>query len=493
MSRAKKYVALDIGAESGRAIIGHFDGSRIELEEVYRFPNEPAFILGTLYWNVLELFENIKKALRACAKKYPGDIAGIGIDTWSLDFGLLAGDGTLISNPVHYRDGRTVGIPERVEERISREKLFEITGAPQYSIGTVYQLYSMKLRKSPILENAATFLMMPDILNYFLTGRQFSEETNAGMTQLLDIRSRIWAKEVFDALELPLHIMPEINKPATPLGGLLEDVAGEVGLGEAPVIAVASHDTASAASAVPGSGGDFAFISSGTWSVVCAPMDRPVTTPEALAEGFANEITLESLFFAKNLLGLWLVQELKRKWQKQDQSWNYDRLTEAARSAPPFSACIDPNDARFLAPADMEKEIADYCKETNQSAPDEPGRTVRTALESLAFSYRQAFDGIKRILGKKISALNIVGGGTQNALLCQFTANVCGVPVICGPIEATASGNVLIQALALGDIGNSQDIRSIVGNSFELATYEPQEVDVWEERYQGYLKVTGES
>jgi len=492
MSSIKKYIALDIGAESGRAIVGHFDGKKIELEEMYRFPNEPVYVSGTLHWDVLRIFHEIKNGLRACVKKFGAGFAGIGIDTWGVDFGLLAADGTLLSNPVHYRDARTVGIPEKVSRIIPRQRLFEITGAPSYDICSIFQLYSMKLKKSPILENAATFLMMPDLLSYFLTGQKSCERTNACMTQLMDTRKGAWSKEIFDKLGLPIDIMPRINKPGTVLAGVLAEVAGDVGLCDVPVIAVASHDTASAAAAVPGDG-DFAFISSGTWSVPAVLIDEPVTNEEAFKGGYADEITLGGYFFAMNVIGLWLVQELRRKWTKEGQAWDYSRLTDEARKARPFVACIDPNDQRFLAPEDMEEEIAAYCRDTNQPVPETKGEMVRTVLESLAFSYRYYIDDMCRILGREIKSVNIVGGGIQNTLLCQLTASACRVPVIAGPIEATSSGNVLIQALALGDIAGADDIRTIVKSSYELANYAPQDADLWEEKYQEYLKTIGKA
>jgi rhamnulokinase len=312
------------------------------------------------------------------------------------------------------------------------------------------------------------------------------------MTQLMDAHKWEWAGEIFNALKLPLEIMPPINPPGTALGPILADIAEETGIGDAKVVAVASHDTGSAASAVPGKG-DFAFISSGTWSVPGTFLDAPVTTPEVQDAGFANEWAFASLFVAKNILGLWPVQELKRQWDAEGSSLDYGRLTEEARNARGFLACIDINDERFLAPADMEAEIRGYLDETHQALPETKGETVRLVLESLAFSYRRTFDRMRDILKKRIEAVHIVGGGIQNTLLCQFTANACGLPVVAGPIEATASGNILVQAHATGEIGDAADIRTVVANSFELTTYEPEEEDAWQERYRHYLAVIGES
>lgn len=482
-----RFLAFDLGAESGRAVVGTLEDGRLSLEEIHRFPNEPVEVCETLHWDVLSLHKEVLNGLRIYSQRFGDSVGGIGIDTWGVDFGLLAKDGTLLQNPVHYRDRRTEGVLEEVHQRVSSEELFQLTGMFTSPIYTLCQLYSLRCRGSPLLDSAATFLMMPDLLAYFLCGEKRCERTDAITTQLYDPRKREWHREIFETLGLPLSIMPELADPGTILGDLRQSVARETGLSDGVVIAPCAHDTASAVAAVPGEGQDWAFLSSGTWSVLGALTDDIVTSSEAFAAGMCNELTLSGSFLCRNIMGLWLLQQARAVWERQGQSYSYADLVTLAEQAPENGPLVNPDDASFLAPDDMVDAIRQYCVQTGQRPPDAPAEVVRCILESLALCYRSTLERLSKILDRRFGALHIVGGGSLNALLCQFAADAAGLPVLAGPGETTVSGNVLVQAAARGYLHSPQEVRDVVRASFEVVEYQPRDSARWEERCRQYL------
>lgn len=491
MRKTQQYLAIDLGAESGRGVLGKFDGDLLQLEEIHRFPNGGVRVMDSLHWDVLQLWSEIKRTLSICARDRI-NLMSLGVDTWGVDFALLDRDDALLGYPYHYRDSRTDGMLDEAFRRMPRAEIFKRSGAQFLQINTLYQLLSMALRNSPLLDAADTFLMMPDIFNFWLTGRKACEFTDATTTQFYDPRQYGWSKEILDALGLPTEIFPEIVPPGTHFGALLSNVASEVGLPNIPVIAPACHDTGSAVAAVPARGEDWAYISSGTWSLMGIEVPNPIITDQALELNFTNEGGIENTFrFLKNIMGLWLVQECRRTWAQAGHDMSYDQITKMAVSAKPFAALIDPDDISFLPAGDMPSRIVDYCKRSGQSIPLDKGQIIRCALESLALKYRWVLEKLESVAGKPINVLHIVGGGTQNKVLCQFTADATGIPIVAGPIEATAIGNIMVQAVASGAINSIADAREIVRRSFEAAVYEPKDSARWDEAFGRFLAITG--
>jgi rhamnulokinase len=473
---ASAYVAIDVGAESGRCMLGTFDGKRLEVREIERFANGPVRVGTSMYWDVLRLFDQMKHGLRRCAHEHQ-PIAGIGLDTWGVDFALLDQRDALIGNPHHYRDRRTEGILDEAFRRVAREEIFASTGIQFMPINSLYQLLAMVLAGDPALEAAKTFLMIPDLFNFWLTGQKACEFTDVTTTQCYDPQTRDWAWTLLKRMAIPTRIFPAVIPPASVLGPLQSSVAEEVGLPAVPVIAPACHDTAAAVAAVPAAGPDFAYISSGTWSLVGVEVPRPVLTPAVLRHNFTNEGGVNGTFrLLKNVMGLWLVQECRRRWE-QDGTASYDELLHLAAVAPAFGPVIDPDHERFLHPRDMPAEIRRACKETGQEVPDDRGAILRCILESLALKYRWVIGRLEEIANRAITTLHIVGGGSQNALLCQLTADATGRVVYAGPFEATAMGNMLVQAMALGHLASLQEGRAVVRASSRLTTYKPHPDD----------------
>ena len=485
----RRFLAFDLGASSGRVVVGTLADGTLSLEEIHRFRNTPVEVRGTVYWDVLALYRNVLTGMRKYSRRFGKSVDGIGIDSWALDFGLLASDGTLLANPVHYRDRRTEGMPEYIAQRISPQELFRRTGVSPASVHTLCHMVSLQLRQSSVLECTTAFLMMPDLLAYFLTGQKRCERTQAITTQLYDPRRKTWHKEVLDAFDLPMSAMPNLVDPGTCLGELCESAKRETGLTEAVVIVPCTHDTASAVAAVPGKGEDWAFLSSGTWSVLGALADTIVTSEQALAASFVNELTLGSFFLCRNIIGLWLLQQARSAWRRRGEAYSYSELVTLAEQAPEGGPLIHPNDRAFLAPEDMCGAIADYCRKTGQSQPKGPGETTRCILESLAFCYRYTLRQLQSVLDRRFRILHIVGGGSLNTLLCQWTADATGIPVLAGPAEASATGNVLVQALARGCLKSPQDIRDTVRDSSTLLEYEPRDTARWEERSREYTQL----
>lgn len=493
MAATSDYLALDLGAESGRGVLGRFDGRHLTLEEVHRFSNRPVKLANTLHWDFPSLFEEIKVALRR-AKAEGAKLDAIAVDTWGVDFGLVGRGDTLLGNPVHYRDARTEGMQEAAFALIPRERIYEITGLQFLQFNTAYQILAMVRANSPLLEVAETFLMVPDLFGWLLTGRRACERTDATTTQLFDPNAGAWSDEIFSALGAPRGIFPEVVEPGTELAPLLSSVAQEVGLPQVPVIAPATHDTASAVAAVPArsvGNPDWCYISSGTWSLMGVEVPRPIINERTLRYNFTNEGGIAGTTrFLKNIMGLWLVQECRRSWAKDGRDYSYEELVNRAFSADAFRSLVDPDDPSFFAPGDMPARIAAFCERTGQPIPEEDGDFVRCALESLALKYRWALGKMESITGTKVKTIHIVGGGSRNELLCQFTADACGLPVLAGPVEATAIGNVLVQAMARGRLGGVTDLRAVVARSFPVTTYEPRAAAAWDEaagRFAGLL------
>jgi rhamnulokinase len=482
-----RFLAFDLGAESGRAVVGTLQDGRLSLEEISRFPNTPVQVRETLYWDVLALYNHILEGLREYVRRYGAQVEGIGIDTWGVDFGLLSAPGELLQNPVHYRDARTTTVVEQVKARISPEELFRRTGMALLPINTSVQLLSLRLSKNPVLDCAATMLMMPDLFAYFLTGRKCCERTNAVSTQLLDRLTNAWSEEIVRKLDLSWSLLPELVDPGTVVGELLPTVREATGLKSGVVIAPCTHDTASAVAAVPGSGDDWAFLSCGTWSVVGTLTSDVVATPRAYAAGVFNELTVQSRFLCRNIIGLWLLQQARAAWMRAGESYSYEEIAKLAAQAPEDGPLINPDAPQFLAPRDMQAAIEKYCAETGQAVPHHPGETARCILESLAFAYHRWLEEIAALSGRTFRVLHKVGGGVKNSLLCQLTANATGLPVLAGPSEATVAGNIMVQALAKGIVKSPQELRDVIRRSSELVEYRPQDTAHYQRRFDRYM------
>ncbi len=489
MPEAVRFVALDVGAESGRGMVGTFDGVQLRLGELHRFPNNPVQLPDGLHWDVLRLWAECQHSLAAAVREHGESVASVGIDTWGVDFGLLARDGTLLGNPYHYRDGRTDGMLEEAFRRMPRAEIFERTGIQFLQINSLYQLLSMAVHDSPALRAAGTFLTTPDLLNYWLTGQKAGELTIATTTQCFNPRANDWDGELLARMGIPAHIFPPVVPPGTDLGGLLPHVAQATGAGaRLSVIAPACHDTGSAVAAVPADGPDFAWISSGTWSVVGAEVSEPVIDGQSLGYNFTNEGGVCGTYrFCRNVMGLWLVQECRRTWAQQGEEHSYAELAAMAAAAPPLKAVIDPDDSEFFKPGDMPARIQAFCRQTGQSMPETRGEIVRCALEGIALKYRWVLERAEQMLGRRLAPLHIVGGGTQNHLLSQLAADATGRTVIAGPVEATAAGNVLMQMIALGHVASLWEGREVVRSSFEVETFEPGPREAWDEAYERLL------
>jgi rhamnulokinase len=492
MAHPVNFLAFDLGAESGRAMLGRFDGERLALSEIHRFANVPVALPDGLHWDVLRLWAEIKHGMALAVRDYGAGLAGLGLDTWGVDFALLDREGGLVANPHHYRDSRTDGMIEEAFRRVPRAEIFEQTGIQIMPINGLYQLLSMVVSRSPALKVARTFLTIPDLFNYWLTGRAACEFSNATTTQCYDPRRRDWARPLLDRLGIPTAIFPEIVRSGTVLGRLLPAVAEETGLGSIPVVAPACHDTGSAVAAVPAAEPFFAWISSGTWSVMGAELPAPVINAQSLAFNITNEGGVGGTFrFCKNVMGLWLVQECRRTWARQGEEYSYDDLARMAAQAAPFQAVIDPDYGEFLKPGDMPARIRAFCQATGQTAPESKGAIIRCLLEGIALKYRWVLERLEEILGYRLDPIHIVGGGTRNRLLSQFTADATGRRVVTGPAEATAAGNVVVQAMALGHVTSLDEGRAVVRNSFDVATFEPGDRSGWEEAYARLLALMG--
>jgi rhamnulokinase len=480
--KTSAYLAVDLGAESGRIISGSIIENHLLLKEVHRFQNRGVQLNEHLYWDILNLWKEIKHGL------YLADtpVSSIGLDTWGVDFGLLDENDTLIENPYHYRDKRTDGIMEDVFKIAPRDEIYNKTGIQFMQLNTLYQLFSMVKDKSSALSSAASLLNMPDLFNFFLTGSKANEFTISSTTQCYDPTKKNWDFDTLTKLGVPTRIFGEIVSPGTLLGTLRPSVAQEIGYSTS-VIAGAGHDTACAIAAIPASNEDYIYLSSGTWSLMGVLLDHPLINTESMNAEMTNEGGVDGkIRFLKNIVGLWLVQKCRRQWKRESKEYSYDDLTKMTSKALPFISLIVPGESRFMAPKNMADEIQTYCRESGQSVPESKGAIIRTVLESLALEYRWVSEQIEHLTGKHYPLIHIIGGGTQNKLLNQFTASATGKTVVAGPVEATAIGNILIQAVTMGEISSLSEGQAIVKNSFDVETYHPKHRSVWDEAYAKY-------
>lgn len=490
-SETATFLAADLGASSGRVLVAQLDGDHFTLRELHRFANAGVPVLGHLHWDVLRLWQEILVGFSRYAAEYQEPLAGIGVDSWAVDFGLLDSAGRLLGNPYCYRDRRTEGIPEKVFSRVSWQEIFGRTGIQLLSFNTLYQLGSMAERHDPQLTAAKTLLLIPDLLNYWLTGRQAAEYTNASTTQFLDCLSRSWATDLLARLDLPGHILPPLIEPGTLLGELRGEVCDDTGLhGPVPVYTPATHDTASAVAAVPGLDERSAYISSGTWSLVGLELPAPIVNADALACNVTNEGgVFGTTRLLKNVTGLWLLQECRRQWRRAALDYAWEALVALAEAAPPLRSLVDPDATDFAYSTDMPAALRAFCRRTGQLEPDSVGAIVRCCLESVALKYRVVLDALERLSGRHIETIRVVGGGSRNALLCQFTADACARPVIAGPVEATALGNALLQAIAAGHIADLAAGRQAIAGSVTLRQYDPRRYnsDEWRGAYDRFV------
>jgi rhamnulokinase len=493
MGQTSNYIAIDLGASTGRVLLGQWDGARFDLQELHRFDNEPVAVMGHLHWDVLRLWAEIKQGIARYAGQGHEQLSGIGLATWGVDYGLLDRAGRLLGNPYHYRDSRTNGMMEQVFEVVPREEVFERTGIQFMQINTLYQLYSMVRGADPQLDAAGTLLVMPNLFAYWMSGQKVAEYTHATTTQCFDARERRWATGMLERLSIPTDVLPPVVPPGTVLGNLLSEVTEEVGLpGTAPVIASASHDTASAVAAIPGLDERSAYISSGTWSLMGVETPEPVINPEALALNFTNEGGVGgTIRLLKNIAGLWLLQECRRQWQREGHAYEWDDLLGMAAQAEPFRSLVDPDATTFLSPGNMPATLREYCKRTGQEQPESVGAVVRCCLESLALKYREVLHDLEGLVGHRLDTIRIVGGGSRNRILSQFTADACARPVVAGPVEATALGNILVQAMARGELADVAAGRQAIAASVPLETYEPRDRAGWDDAYGRFRRLAG--
>lgn len=467
-------------------MLGESDGKTLRLRELHRFGNDPVLMRGTLYWDVPRLFHEIRQSITAAVRE--GGFDAIGIDAWGVDFGLLDKHGELLGNPVHYRDNRTVGMEDAVA--LSREALYEATGIQHMRINTAYQLAYLARHRPEQLAHATRLLLIPDLLAYLLTGEERCELTNASTTNLIDPRTNDWACDVLTALGIPAGLFAPLIRSGETYGMLSDDLCEEFGCHSVPVIAVATHDTASAVVSVPAGDDDYLYISCGTWSLMGIESPVPILTPEAEKANFTNEIGFGGrIRFLKNIMGLWLIQESRRQWIREGQSVDFDTLEHEALEAPPFQCFIDPDAPDFEAPGDLPSRIRDFCARTNQPVPQGRGDIMRCIYESLALKYRVTLGLLEDLAGRRFGRIHMIGGGIKDTLLCRMTADACGIPVYAGPAEATAMGNAAVQLIALGQLSGLGDARAVISRSVEPAVYRPAGTPSWHTAYMQYRQI----
>lgn len=483
-------LAFDFGASSGRGILGQFDGEKLSIQEIHRFPNDPVEVSNHLYWDILRLYKEVQDGLLKFANGDFGQLQSIGIDTWGVDFGLLDSSGDLLGNPYHYRDSRTEGMMEEAFSRMTRGEIFSRTGIAFQKFNTLYQLLAICVKKPFVMDHAETLLFIPDLFAYFLTGEKSTEFTEATTSQLLEAGKASWSKDILKAMGIPDRIFTEIQYPGTVRGKVMPRLSRSLGIGQVPVVAVATHDTGSAVAAVPALDENFAFLSSGTWSLMGVEVDKPIINEKTLEWNYTNEGSVGGKYrLLRNIMGLWIVQECKREWERGGENYDFGELVEMAEASEPFIAFIDPDHDLFYSPGDMPRKVQEFCAGSGQRVPQTKGEILRCVFESLALKYRWSLDRLEEILQKSLDVLYIVGGGSKNKLLNQFTANAIKRPVVCGPTEATAIGNLMVQAMALGEIGNPRQIREVVRKSFPTEEYMPQNAVQWDDAYEKFLKI----
>jgi rhamnulokinase len=485
--REQCYLGVDLGAESGRVMAGLWDGKRVRLEELHRFPNGPVEIGGTLRWDVLRLWAEIQHGMSLAARSNGAAVRSVGVDTWGVDFVLLSKNNELLGQPYHYRDSRTKGLMKRALAKVPREKVFAATGLQFMEINTLYQLLALQKQSPEVLDAADCLLMMPDFFHWCLSGKHAAEFTDATTTQFFDPIKRCWSYDLLKRFKLPGEILPKVINPGARLGKLRDSVARRTGFGSISVIAPASHDTGSAVAAVPTSQtqeGTWAYISSGTWSLMGIEVRKARLSDDVLRFNLTNEGGVDGTYrLLKNITGLWLVQQCRRVFESKGSKYDYGQLELLAGEAPALRSLVDPDDSAFLNPPDMAVAIQEFCRETGQPSPSTEGMLIRCALESLALRYQSVLECLEQVGGKRVEVIHIVGGGSRNSLLNQFTADACNRPVVAGPVEATVLGNVLMQTRASGEIGSLAELRSVVRDSTEVRTFEPRQghLTAWQE------------
>jgi rhamnulokinase len=487
------YLAFDLGAESGRAVLGRLSAGKLELQEIHRFPNRPVQVGDFLYWDVLHLWDEMQRGLTLAAKETGGALVSLGVDTWGVDFALLDANDALLGNPHCYRDCRTEGMVDAACSMLPRHEIYQKTGIQIMSINSLYQLLAMAESDSGQLSAAWTFLNMPDLFNFWFSGVKTSEFTISTTTQCYDPREKDWARDMLETFGIHSDIFGDIVPPGTEVGRLRASLAAETGASDVKVIAVASHDTQSAILAVPAITDDYLYLSSGTWSLMGTEVDEPFINRESLNNDLTNEGSYGGKFcLLKNIVGLWILQECRRVWAESGRPYSYDDLTRLATSAPALRAFIDPADPRFLPPGNMVDRIQAFCCSTGQPVPETSAEITRCILESLALEYRYVADQISRLLARSLPVIHIIGGGSRNTLLNQFTADATGRKVVAGPVEATAIGNILVQAMAAGQISSLPEARTVVRNSFDVSVFNPASGDEWNKAYRSYLNLKAE-
>lgn len=483
----KNVLAFDLGASSGRGILGTLDNGKITLTEVCRFDNEPVRVGGTLYWDILRLYHCIKQGLIQADRM--GGFDSVGIDTWGVDYGLIAPDGALLENPVHYRDTRTDGIADEVIQRIGAEALYAQSGTQVLTFNTLFQLIAGQRRAPGRLDGAQCMLFIPDLLNYFLTGNQVAERTIASTSQLLRADTRGWNTELMERMGIPTSVLPPLVPPGTQVGMLQDALCEELQIAPRPVIAVAAHDTASAVAAVPTRERDFIYISCGTWSLFGTELDSPVLTAQAQAFNLTNEMGYPNTTrFLSNIIGMWLIQETRRQFRREGREYSYSQMEQMARGAQPFLCLIDPDAAEFVPQGNIPRRIREYCRRTGQTIPEGDAQVIRCIYDSIALKYRLALGRVEKCTGRKYHTIHMVGGGTQAELLCQHTADATGCRVVAGPVEATAIGNVVVQLISQGALRDLAEARQVIADSFGVKEYLPDtaQKELWVQTFDHY-------
>jgi rhamnulokinase len=491
----KAYLAVDMGASSGRHVLGLFDGQQLRLEEVYRFENGAVDVAGRLYWDLLGLWSHVRQGMRAACNKFGKDVVSVGVDTWGVDFGLLGRNDELLGNPYQYRDSRTNGMMEKAFGIVSREEIFRHTGLQFMQFNTLYQLLAMKLSASPLLDMAETMLMIPDLFHWLLTGVKCNEMTEASTSQFFNPIQGDWSTELLQKFSLPTNILSKITQPGTTLGLLRSNVANECGLTNTKVVLPGTHDTASAVMAVPaksrpGVRPDWCYISLGTWALMGIESPQPVVNDSVLKLNFTNEGGVGGTTrLLKNITGLWIVQECRRIWNQAGDNHDWESLNQLGAVEQPLQAFINPDAQDFMAPNDMPEAIRSFCSRTGQKVPESKGAVLRCALESIAMKFRHVLGMCEELAGGRLETIHIVGGGTKNRQLCQAAADACGRRVVAGPVEATATGNLMMQAVAAGDVASIAEAREVIRRSFPVEEFEPHNTAAWDDAYAKFLKV----
>ena len=486
----KKVLSFDFGASSGRAMLATLENGKIEMKEIHRFSNDPVIVNGTMYWDVLRLFFEIKAGITKAVND--GGFDAIGIDTWGVDFGMLDKNGRLLANPVHYRDKRTDGMPEKVFEIIPKDELYSLCGTQLMSFNTIYQLMYLKLNEPELLELTDKILLIPDLFAYMLTGVMLDEATDVSTTNLFDPIKRDWNRDIIKKLGLPERIFADVIEPGEQFGMLSDEICEELGCEKVPVIAVATHDTASAVVATPSTSDDFVYISCGTWSLFGIENETPILTEAAAKANFTNEGGFkETTRFLKNIMGLWLIQESRRQWRREGVEVGFDTLEQEALASEPFRCFIDVDNQSFAPAGNLPRRVKEFCERTGQYVPQTRGEIMRCIYQSLAMKYKYTFNSLNGLTGKDYGSINMLGGGIKDKLLCQLTADACGCEVLAGPTEATVMGNIAVVYYALGEIEDFKAIRQTVINSTDLKHYHPTNSEAWDKAYEDYKKIIG--